>query len=197
MASSFSLSIATRATTQRNNAESVGTTIDNPGNLFECPSGLDSVGSDTPYYNPGVSRAAIKIEPGTTAASVQVFIESKEPLNLIDEDLTDYLDESVPSPKSVEHAVEDEPLSAIDEPPTTGGNNPALSRLQSMSNPSKASYEGTPAMEQVQLPTEPPPPPTPFLSYAQCVSKGGKAPPPFLPPHSAEGPALPSSLDTP
>ena len=79
MASSFPLNIATRAATQRINAESVGTTVDNPVNLSECPSDLDSVGSDEPYHNPGVSLAAIKIEAGTATASLQVYLESKEP----------------------------------------------------------------------------------------------------------------------
>ena len=118
MASSFPLSIATRATTQRNNAESVGATIDNLVNLSECPSDLDSVGSDEPCHNPGVSLAAIKIEAGTATAPLQVYLESKVPSNMIDDDLTDYLDESIPSPKSVEHAEGVEPLSATEEPPT-------------------------------------------------------------------------------
>ena len=79
MASSFPLNIATRAATQRINAESVGNTVDNPVNLSECPSDLDSVGSDEPYHNPSVSLAAIKLEPGTTAASVhQVYLESTD-----------------------------------------------------------------------------------------------------------------------
>ena len=67
MATSFPLGIATRATTQRNNADSVGNTIDNPVEIIECPSDLDSIGSDSPYYRPGTSMAAIKLEPGTTS----------------------------------------------------------------------------------------------------------------------------------
>ena len=123
MASSFPLNIATRATTQRNNAESVGNAVDNPVNLSECPSDLDSIGSDEPYHNPGVSLAAIKIEPGTATASLQVFIDDKGPSNLTDKDLTDYLDESEPSPNRVEHAVGVESISAIVQPPTTAGGN--------------------------------------------------------------------------
>ena len=53
---------------KRNIAESVGNTIDNPVEIIECPSDLDSIGSDSPYYNLGVNQAAIKLErlePGT------------------------------------------------------------------------------------------------------------------------------------
>ena len=62
MASSFPHGIATRATTQRNNADSVGNTIDNPVEIIECPSDLDSIGSDSPYYRTGTSMAAIKLD---------------------------------------------------------------------------------------------------------------------------------------
>ena len=121
MASSFPLNIETRATTQRNNAESVGATIDNPVNIFECSSDLDSVASDSPYFQPGSSMSAIKLEPGTTAAPAQETSKGTEPSNLIDNDLTSYLEDPEPPIKDVEHVSEVEPPSAISDPPTAGG----------------------------------------------------------------------------
>ena len=74
--------------------------------------------------------SAIKLEPGTTAAPAQETIEGKEPTNLIDRDLTDYLEEPEPPYKGVEHASEEEPPSAIPLPPwirpTAGGTPTAL-----------------------------------------------------------------------
>ena len=98
-----------------------------------------------------------------------------------DKELTEYLEDSDSSPNRVEHAVGAESTSATVKPPTAGGNNPALD-----CNPTKVSYESTPTIMQVPLATEPAFPPNPSLSYAQCVSKGGKAPPP-LPPQGVDG----------
>ena len=69
MASSFPLSVATRATTQRNNAGSVGATISNPVEIIDCSSDLDSVASDSPYFQPTPLNAVIKLEPEPTAVS--------------------------------------------------------------------------------------------------------------------------------
>ena len=126
MASSFPLSVATRATTQRNNAGSVGATISNPVEIIDCSSDLDSVASDSPYFQPTPLNAVIKLEPETTAVSAQEVNEGKEPHIMSDEQLTAYLDAPEPPPTCVEHASDGEPLSAIGEPPTAGGSSPAL-----------------------------------------------------------------------
>ena len=47
-----------------------------------------------------------------------------------DKELTEYLDDPVPLLNRVEHATEEEPLSAIVEPPTTGGSSPPCTRMQ-------------------------------------------------------------------
>ena len=146
MASSFPLGIATRATTQRNNADSVGATIGNPVEIIDCSSDLDSVASDSPYIQPVPLNVVIKLEPGTTTVSAQEVNEGKEPHNMSDKELTAYLDDPEPPPTCVEHASEGEPLSAIGEPPIAGGNIPALK-----CNPITTSYASTSVLNQVPL----------------------------------------------
>ena len=129
MASSFPLSIATRATTQRNNAGSVGATIGNPVEIIDCSSDLDSVASDSPYFGPSTDMVTIKQEAGTTAVSAPVNDQGTEPPKWTDQELTEYLDDPVPSLTSVEHANERETPSLTLEPPTAGGNTLALQSM--------------------------------------------------------------------
>ena len=179
MASSFPLSIATRATTQRNNAGSVGNTIGNPVEIIDCSSDLDNVASYSPYFRPTTDMVTIKQEPGTTTVSAPVDDQGKEPPRMTGQELTEYLEDPVPPLTSVEHANEGESPSLTLEPPTTGGNPLAL-----QCTPLPISYASTTIMNQVPLTTEPP---SPTITYAQCVSLGGKAPP-HPPPPCAEGP---------
>ena len=188
MASSFPLSIATRAATQRNNACSVGATISNPVEIIDCSSDLDSVASDSPHFKPVPHIAVIKLEPGTTAVSAQEVNQGKAPHHLSDKDLTDYLEDPEPPLSRETHDNELQTLSATEVPPTAGGSNTAPECTSI-----KTSDESTPALDQVPLPIEPIPTPK---SYAQIVHSGGKAPLSPPSPGGIPGTNLPPILGT-
>ena len=156
MASSFPLSIATRAATQRNNAGPVGSTIENPIEIIESSYDLDSDDSDSPYFRPPTNKNTTKQEVGTTAVFAPAFDQGTEPPSWTDQELTEYPEDPAPSFAGVKHAYESKTPSPTPLPPTAGGNTIAMQY-----NPLTTLYEYATTMNHVPLTIEPPSPSIP------------------------------------
>ena len=108
---------------QRGLPDSRGNSIDNPVEVIDCTSDLDSVTSETPATQLAPRNVRIKLAramegAGTTAVSApdELTIKAERPLKMTDQELTEYADDLVPPPTRVEHANKGEPLSTPLEP---------------------------------------------------------------------------------